>query len=323
MGDTTTLKGSAGRVGALELNVNGERFDDVQELEFACDGEGRYSVFMSGMGATIAYPPPGQGQHELCQQLVELARAFQVPVRCRDEVNLAPNWQMGGYTEGYGQGAFFPWQYGAGDFMHFGGAGTEAAGTVWNPPFGNEHCFHSEVSIMGTVKDNFRQFTKVGYEGRLSVVSEAQVRTGGIHKFCVQFTSGELSKADGVGFIFSSKLPCKKNIQRIVSIFVNQRGRICMRVYQDIIRASAHVKPLKLGDWVEMSMDLDKHIPYFTIWPGNSQAQLSRSSYAEFAFGSKISDSYTEAGNSQQLALGTGHLACVVKNEGVTVTLGS
>merc|ERR1712113_1191691 len=99
--------------------------------------------------------------------------------------------------------------------------------------------------------------TKVGFEGRLSVVSEAQVRTGGMHKFCVQFTSGELSKADGVGFIFSSKLPCKKNIQRIVSIFINQRGRICMRVCEDILRASARVRALKCGDWVEMIMDLD------------------------------------------------------------------
>merc|ERR1711959_774898 len=107
---------------------------------------------------------------------------------------------------------------------------------------------------MGSVKDNYRQFTKVGYEGRLSVVSEAQVRTGSI-------------------------------------------------------RASAHVKPLKLGDWVEMSIDLDKHVAYFTIWPGNSQTQLSRSSYAEFAFGSKISDSYKDAGNSShQPDLSTGHL---------------
>jgi len=277
------------------------------------------------VGATIADPLPGRGQDELCLQLIEIARTFQVPTRCRDEAALA-RLTPGGYFQPefvYSPGAFVPWQYGGVDLMNYAGAGQEAAASSWAAPFGNEHRFHSEVSTMGSVRDNFRSFTKVGFEGRLSVVSESQVKTGGFHRFCVQFSAGELSKADGVGFIFSSKLPCKKNIQRICSIFVNQRGRICMRIFQDIIRASAHVKPLKLGDWVEMSMDLDKHVAYFTIWPANRQTQLSRSSHAEFAFGSKISDSYTEAGNSQQLDLSTGHLACVVKNEGVTVTLGS
>ena len=66
----------------------------------------------------------------------------------------------------------------------------------------------------------------------------------------VQFTSGELSRADGVGFVFSQRLPCAlsafcslqslrshhprapaapaapgaKNIQRIVSIFAQLPG---------------------------------------------------------------------------------------------------
>merc|ERR1712190_2803 len=108
------------------------------------------------------------------------------------------------------------------------------------------HSFHQETLDMGQVNPDFRMFTKVGYEGRLSVVSESQVHTNGCHRYLVQFTSGELSRADGVGFVFSPRLPCAKNIQRIVSIFVNQSGRICMRVFADIVRASAYVKPLEL-----------------------------------------------------------------------------
>eukprot|EP00927_Polykrikos_kofoidii_P077275 TRINITY_DN74232_c0_g1_i1.p1 TRINITY_DN74232_c0_g1~~TRINITY_DN74232_c0_g1_i1.p1 ORF type:complete len:832 (-),score=178.82 TRINITY_DN74232_c0_g1_i1:25-2349(-) len=190
------------------------------------------------------------------------------------------------------------------------------------PPFGYTHFFHPEVATMGKVSKDFREFTKVGYEGRLSVITERQVHTGGLHRYLVQFSSGELSKADGVGFIFSPRLPCKKNIQRIVSIFVNQRGRICMRVYQDVIRASAHVRSLKIGDWVEMAMDLDLHCVSFTIW---SAAGEQKTPTAKFTFASRLADFYKEdpSREAHNLELGTGHLAIVAKNIGVCVSVGS
>merc|ERR1712008_340514 len=77
-------------------------------------------------------------------------------------------------------------------------------------PFGTLHSFHEEVSNMGQVSPNFRLFTKVGYEGRLSVLAESQIHVDGVHRYLVQFMSGELSVADGVGFMFSSHLPCTK-----------------------------------------------------------------------------------------------------------------
>jgi len=192
-------------------------------------------------------------------------------------------------------------------------------------PIGVLHSFHQEARDMGQVNNDFRMFTKVGFEGRLSVVSESRVHTDGLHRYLVQFSSGELSRADGVGFVFSSRLPCAKNIQRIVSIFVNQRGRICMRVFTDIVRASAYVKPLELGDWVEMAIDLDRKVATFNIWPRTPTGWPTTSgqpaSSAEFPFGNKLSK-VNQAG-LKPVKLNVGHLACVVKNVGVTVTLGS
>lgn len=193
------------------------------------------------------------------------------------------------------------------------------------PPIGVSHSFHQETRNMGSVSPDLRQFTKVGYEGRLSVVSESQVHIDGVQRYLVQFSSGELSRADGVGFVFSPRLPCAKNIQRIVSIFVNQRGRICMRVFADIVRASAFVKPLECGDWVEMCIDLDNRVATFNVWPCTSNGWPpvtgTPSSTAEFPFGNKLTK-LNQAG-AKPVKLNVGHLACVVKNTGVTVTLGS
>jgi len=191
------------------------------------------------------------------------------------------------------------------------------------PPLGSRHRFHQETKDMGIVSPDFRQFTKVGYEGRLSVVSESRVHNEGKHRYLVQFTSGELSKADGVGFVFSHRLPCAKNIQRIVSIFVNQRGRICMRVFNDIVRASAKVKHLELGDWVEMAVDLEAQVCTFYIWgwtpSGWPPLSGKPASTAQFSFGSKMAKLNREG--QKTVKLNVGHLACVVKNVGVTITL--
>jgi len=191
-------------------------------------------------------------------------------------------------------------------------------------PLGNKHSFHQETKGMGIVRPDFRQFTKVGFEGRLSVVSESQVHQDGLHRYVVQFTAGELSRADGVGFVFSQRLPCAKNIQRIVSIFVNQRGRICMRAFSEIERAEAFIKPLEVGDCVEMAVDLTQQVCTFNVWPAwsvvNWPATMGRPvSTAEFSFGSRMAALSQAA--EKTVKLNVGHLACVVKNVGVTITL--
>eukprot|EP00929_Paragymnodinium_shiwhaense_P000398 TRINITY_DN100654_c0_g1_i1.p1 TRINITY_DN100654_c0_g1~~TRINITY_DN100654_c0_g1_i1.p1 ORF type:complete len:478 (+),score=110.65 TRINITY_DN100654_c0_g1_i1:69-1436(+) len=203
-------------------------------------------------------------------------------------------------------------------------AGSGAALVDDGPPVGLLHCFHKESSGFGSVSADFRQFTKgQGYEGRLSVLSEATVHRGGVHRYLIQFTGGPLSKADGVGFVFASRLPCTKNIQKIVSVFLNQRGRICMRIFGDIVRASGHVRAVEIGDWVEMSIDLERSTAIFKIWPCNPMGwgppmAGKPSSIAEFNYGKKLGKAAPKP-----VDLTVGHFACVIQNVGVTVTFGS
>jgi len=169
---------------------------------------------------------------------------------------------------------------------------------------------------MGVLSEDRRQFTKTKFKGRLSLVTENAVHSRGVLRYAMQFTSGELSSADGLGFVFSSTLPCPKNIQRIVSIFVNRAGRICMRARDQVIRSDIGVKRFELGDWVGLTVDLEEQVATFTVWPDNG----GKCSAAHFAFGDALA-SLKESW--QQPTKVVGHFACVIKNTGVSVTLGS
>merc|ERR1719361_394054 len=58
------------------------------------------------------------------------------------------------------------------------------------PPFGFLHRFHNETSRTGTLSEDGRRFTKEEFKGRLSVVTESEVRRG-VLRYAVQFTAGE------------------------------------------------------------------------------------------------------------------------------------
>lgn len=194
-------------------------------------------------------------------------------------------------------------------------------------PFGMLHSFHKETRGFGTVSPDFRIFTKgQDYEGRLSVLSGSSVQKGGVHRYLMQFTAGELSKADGVGFVFSSRLPCAKNIQKIVSVFVNTQGQICMRVFGNVIKAKTHVRPLRIGDWIELTVDLEKHVATFNVWSPDVNAwglplPGRPDSTAEFRYGKRLTQANQDS--SKPVKLNAGHFACVIQNVGVTVTMGS
>ncbi|CAJ1434509.1 unnamed protein product [Effrenium voratum] len=109
----------------------------------------------------------------------------------------------------------------------------------------------AEFRDMIVLSADARTFTKNANKGRLSIVCENRVHFKGVVRYAVQFTEGELCSADGVGFILSSDLPCTKNIQRIISVFANRTGRICVRVHEEVERCKQRVKCLELGDWLE------------------------------------------------------------------------
>lgn len=58
-------------------------------------------------------------------------------------------------------------------------------------------------------------------------------------------------------YIFNVYLSFQGLKLRIVSIFANKTGRICMRAHSEVVRSDTGVKPLELGDWIELQMDLD------------------------------------------------------------------
>ncbi|CAK0797006.1 unnamed protein product [Prorocentrum cordatum] len=185
------------------------------------------------------------------------------------------------------------------------------------PAFGRLHKLHRDAQDSGTVNEDSRTFTKQSYNGRLSVITEDQVHSSGVLRYAITFASGELSSADGVGFVFSERLPCPKNIQKLVSIFVNRTGRICMRALSNVVRYDVGVKQLEVGDWVELTVDMEGRTAEFTVW----DADNGSSSSASFDFGAALQQMRHEMPNLPQASCG--YAACVVKNVGVTVALGS
>lgn len=183
------------------------------------------------------------------------------------------------------------------------------------PPIGDLHHFHPETAKMGFMSKDGRQFTKDAFDGRLSVVTENVVHTSGRLRYAVKFTQGELSSADGVGFIFGTKLPAPKNIQKIVSIFANSAGRICLRARSEVVRSNTTIKRPELGDIVELSLDLDESTAEFIVWPKAGGAP----SAAQLLFGDALNSlrqAFPEIPKSN-----SGYLAMVVKHSGTSLEL--
>eukprot|EP00421_Protoceratium_reticulatum_P042614 CAMPEP_0168442020 /NCGR_PEP_ID=MMETSP0228-20121227/43792_1 /TAXON_ID=133427 /ORGANISM="Protoceratium reticulatum, Strain CCCM 535 (=CCMP 1889)" /LENGTH=389 /DNA_ID=CAMNT_0008456367 /DNA_START=65 /DNA_END=1235 /DNA_ORIENTATION=- len=195
--------------------------------------------------------------------------------------------------------------------------GIVVARTLPSPPFGDRHRFHAETAGTGALSGDARYFTKELYHGRLSVITEDRVHSCGTMNYVVRFTGGELSNADGVGFVFSPALPCPKNIKRIVSIFANRTGRICIRAYDRVVRCAASVKPLEVGDWVSVTMNLEDRTASFAVWAADGSSFSS----APLAFGAMLADAGPAAPRPAELACG--YFACVVKHSGVALSLAS
>lgn len=182
---------------------------------------------------------------------------------------------------------------------------------------GTTHRFHQKNSNMGMLSSDARTFTKKYNKGRLSIVSENKVHFQGTVRYSLQFTEGELCSADGVGFILSSDLPCTRNIQKIISVFVNRTGRICIHVHDEVVRCSRRVKELDVGDWLEVSADLVNQSVSFTVWPQDK----SQPSFATVSFKEVLENARGRVNGIPRNPCG--FLAVVIKHVGVSVQLAS
>jgi len=187
-----------------------------------------------------------------------------------------------------------------------------------------DHRWHEESSSMGRLDEGRKEFTKIEFEGRLSMVTESVIHRKGTSRYLVLILSGPVSVADGFGFVFSSTLPCKKNIQKIDSVFMNQKGRICSRTGNELqIFNNSSVGYIEVGSIVEIQIDLDSREAFFALYspPRGLDAETlsilvrDEKTFSNWLVGSAtMSIDHIDAGKTM-----AGHFCAVLKNKGITV----
>lgn len=208
------------------------------------------------------------------------------------------------------------------------------------PPFGYNHYFHAESFKTGlcfpdTYKPEAGRIRTIqkghDYHGRLSLVTEEktsaerrqngdQTSPPGVTKYLVSF-NGDLSKADGVGFLFAPKLPCAKDIKKICSLFLNKQGRVKVRILEQMFDTETPLPEIQQGEWVEMSIDLPRREATFTIWPW--EASYWHPLWGQYRARTPPIPYGRWFENHPDVDLDVGHLACVLKHEDAMVTLAS
>jgi hypothetical protein len=138
--------------------------------------------------------------------------------------------------------------------------------------------WHKSAETVGVISDDGHVFTKTAGPRRsrvsnrgatvelasICMVFDASLRSGGVHRYCYQIMDGELGAADGAGFVFDSKVR-RNNIQRMRSVFLNQRGRICLRNNQHVTKLEVQLPPLTVGVCLDLLVDLDAYVARFNV----------------------------------------------------------
>eukprot|EP00930_Biecheleria_cincta_P087162 TRINITY_DN76411_c0_g1_i1.p1 TRINITY_DN76411_c0_g1~~TRINITY_DN76411_c0_g1_i1.p1 ORF type:complete len:314 (-),score=67.12 TRINITY_DN76411_c0_g1_i1:186-1127(-) len=138
--------------------------------------------------------------------------------------------------------------------------------------------WHESASKVGQISQDGHMFTKAAgktkvvlAEGRkremssICMIFDHRLQTGGAHNYTYGILDGELGPADGVGFVFDSKIR-RNNIQRMRTVFLNQRGDICIRDQAHVQKLGAQVPPLAVGRWVTVHVDLDSLRLCFAVY---------------------------------------------------------
>ena len=127
--------------------------------------------------------------------------------------------------------------------------------------------WHDESATMGSITDGGKAFTKKEFDGRLSMLTESSLHKSGVYRYVVFVEEGPMSVADGFGFVFSNALPCKKNIQKIDSIFINKKGKICARIHNEMEMLNTNsIGTIDVGSIIEMVVDLDRLETGFSLY---------------------------------------------------------
>lgn len=138
--------------------------------------------------------------------------------------------------------------------------------------------WHESASKVGKISQDGHTFTKAagktkvvlaeGCEREMSAICmifDHKLQTGGTHNYTYGILDGKLGPADGVGFVFDTKIR-RNNIQRMRTVFLNQRGDICIRDQAHVQKLGAQVPPLAVGRWVTVHVDLETLCLYFAVY---------------------------------------------------------
>lgn len=138
--------------------------------------------------------------------------------------------------------------------------------------------WHKSAKLVGMISEDGHVFTKVagadkirtsafGNHQKLSsicMIYDQRLRYGGMHRYNYQILSGEIGAADGAGFVFDTQVR-RSNLQRMCSIFLNNRGQICFRNQQYVEKLSSTLPRMEVGMWLHLTADLDNLYFHFML----------------------------------------------------------
>lgn len=135
--------------------------------------------------------------------------------------------------------------------------------------------WHSSALSAGTISEDGHVFTKAQAGpvknhsngmtlSSLCMLFERSLRFGGTHWYSYTICEGIVGAADGVGFVFDSRIR-RTNIQRMRSIFLNRHGQVCIRNMDVITKLQCSLPKLSEGTTVYFMVDLDNSYAAFRM----------------------------------------------------------
>jgi len=134
--------------------------------------------------------------------------------------------------------------------------------------------WHPSTASAGSISEEGHVFTKfhAGPQKKLRgatlsslcILFETRLRSGGVHRYRYSILAGSVGPADGVGFVFDTKVR-RMNIQRMRSVFLNKHGQVCMRNFEHIEKLPHYLPRLEQGVHVLLTVDLDQAMVRFQM----------------------------------------------------------